>query len=115
MTEHFVKFKDILFSEREAILSKLNQDQDVDFEGDETDEIQANLIASINSQISMLDKEKLKSIEAALSKIKDGSFGDCEDCGEKIAEKRLLVNPKFANCISCAEKTELEAKRTRRL
>lgn len=112
--EFFLKIKDILVIEREAILSKFNQDMDIDFEGDEMDEIQANLIASINSQISMLDKDKLKKIDNALSKISNGSFGECEDCGDQIAEKRLLANPKFSNCISCAENLEIELRKVRK-
>jgi DnaK suppressor protein len=50
-------------------------------------------------------------IDNALKKIADGSFGNCEECGEEIAEKRLLINPGFITCIGCAEKLELMKRR----
>ncbi|WP_369075959.1 TraR/DksA C4-type zinc finger protein, partial [Escherichia coli] len=30
------------------------------------------------------------------------------DCGDEIAEKRLMFNPHFLTCISCAEAREME-------
>lgn len=116
MKKEFIeKIKEILISERDLILSKFRQNDDIDFDGDETDEVQANLIAGINSKISSLDGEKLTKIENAILKINNGSFGECEDCGEEISEKRLLANPGFVNCISCAEYSELENKRNKRI
>src|SRR4030067_1159256 len=37
------------------------------------------------------DREKLSQIEDALERIKDNVYGECEECGEPIAEKRLRV------------------------
>src|SRR4051812_31785727 len=116
MKKEFIeKIENLLLSERNNILSKLSQNTDIDFDGDETDEVQANLIASINNQLSSLDKEKLVKTNNALLKIKNGNFGQCEDCSEEISEKRLLVNPGFSTCISCAEHLELEIKKNKRV
>lgn len=41
-------------------------------------------------------------IEAALSRIEDGDYGYCADCGEEISEKRLELSPAAALCIRCA-------------
>src|SRR4029450_4858712 len=35
------------------------------------------------------DRRLLKEVVSALQKIDEGGFGDCERCGEPIAEKRL--------------------------
>ena len=35
------------------------------------------------------DRRLLKEVVSALQKINEGGFGDCERCGEAIAEKRL--------------------------
>ncbi|RBW60197.1 TraR/DksA C4-type zinc finger protein [Ruegeria sp. A3M17] len=38
----------------------------------------------------------------ALTRIKDGEFGYCEDCGEEIPEGRLNLDPAASKCVSCA-------------
>ena len=37
-------------------------------------------------------------IVAALGRIKDGTYGFCEECGEKIEEDRLDANPSARTC-----------------
>lgn len=87
---------------------------EIDSDGDEIDIIQGNIIAHTNAQLVQRDKEKMLRIEKALKKIDDGSFGVCEECSEDIAEKRLMFNPGFSNCISCAEAIEIENKKVAR-
>lgn len=41
-------------------------------------------------------------ITAALSRIDDGEFGYCAECGEDISPKRLELDPTLALCIGCA-------------
>jgi len=92
-------------------LSKVSAEVDIDIDGDEIDEIQGSLIASISSQLSFRDSQKLLQIQNALQRIEEGNFGTCENCEEQISEKRLEVNPYFTTCISCAEERELVNKR----
>ncbi|HCL67524.1 MAG TPA: conjugal transfer protein TraR [Rhizobium sp.] len=40
-------------------------------------------------------------IERALSRIRDGEFGYCVECGEPIAVKRLEIDPTFQACVRC--------------
>lgn len=54
------------------------------------------------------DREKLSEIEDALVRIKDGSYGTCEECAEPIAEKRLRAMPFTRVCVECQSKTERE-------
>lgn len=49
----------------------------------------------------------LKKIDLALKKIEDGTFGECESCGEEIAVARLMARPVAQLCIDC--KTEQES------
>ena len=42
-------------------------------------------------------------IDAALTRIKEGTYGTCANCGEEIPEKRLAALPYVTTCISCAE------------
>jgi len=41
-------------------------------------------------------------IRAALSRIADGDFGYCADCGDKIEVPRLELDPTAPKCVSCA-------------
>lgn len=108
------KIQKVLIAEKENILAKQLEPIDIDISGDEVDEIQGKILANVQAQLSSRDKLKLKSIDIALEKINEGVFGFCEECGEKIAEKRLNINPMFINCIGCAEQLEAEEKQNRR-
>ena len=52
------------------------------------------------------DELTLDSIEAAIEKIEDGVFGECEDCGGQISKARLNAIPYAPMCIKCAQKLE---------
>lgn len=103
------KFKTLLQQQKEEIMLFIkNHHVEIDFDGDETDEIQAKILARSAAQILARNQEKLGKIESALKKIDGGhNFGQCEECGEDIAEKRLLINPGFNTCIGCAEDLEI--------
>lgn len=108
------KVKKTLLEEKEIISSKQLVPIDIDISGDEVDEIQGKILANIQAQLSSRNKAKLKSIDIALNKIEEGTFGSCEECDEMISEKRLAINPMFAICINCAEQIEAEEKKHRR-
>lgn len=46
--------------------------------------------------------QELKAIEAALSRIENGTFGICAKCGEPVSDERLNVVPTAALCRNCA-------------
>ncbi|MEL6645099.1 MAG: TraR/DksA C4-type zinc finger protein [Pseudomonadota bacterium] len=41
-------------------------------------------------------------IVAALTRMDDGEYGYCIDCGDEIAKARLDHDPAFPKCLSCA-------------
>ncbi|WP_425038837.1 TraR/DksA family transcriptional regulator [Primorskyibacter sp. S187A] len=46
---------------------------------------------------------EVQRLRDALSRLEtDPDFGFCEDCGEAIAEQRMLFDPSTRRCISCA-------------
>jgi DnaK suppressor protein len=51
------------------------------------------------SAIEVHLEEKLNEVNAALEHIKNGTYGICTACGEKIDEKRLEANPSAATCV----------------
>ena len=67
------------------------------------DALQHQAMARATNQRSAVE---LQRIEAALVRIRTGSYGYCLKCGEDITEKRLKVDPGALNCITCADLTE---------
>jgi RNA polymerase-binding protein DksA len=45
---------------------------------------------------------EIRQIEAALTRISEGSYGTCAKCGGRIEPRRLKALPTAAVCISCA-------------
>ncbi len=65
-----------------------------------------------NRNITMLLLEKnnmqISGFKDALERVREGSYGICEECSEKISRKRLKAVPFARLCINC--QTELETK-----
>jgi len=93
----------------ETLLSTKSQSE-LDVDGDDIDKIQGSQISNILTKLSERDISKLVKIKHALEKIEDGTFGECEECGEDIAEKRLMAKPDVVTCVFCQEKIERLAK-----
>jgi RNA polymerase-binding transcription factor DksA len=56
--------------------------------------------------LSAIDEEAQQTIyqiDAALGRIRDGKYGICAVCREKISDKRLTALPYITTCINCAE------------
>jgi len=60
---------------------------------------------TVNRQIKLISK-----IDAALKRLKDGTYGFCEETGEPIGLKRLIARPIATLCIAAQEKHEREEK-----
>ncbi len=49
---------------------------------------------------------ELDAIDKALARVNAGTYGECTDCGTRIAAARLHATPEAARCIHCQEKHE---------
>jgi DnaK suppressor protein len=112
--KNLTKIKDELLLQKKALILKANQRVDIDTDGDEVDVVQGNVILELASQLSTRDILKINQIDDALLKIQDRTYGICEDCEEDIPDKRLLANPYFLTCVSCAEDRENKEKQRKR-
>jgi RNA polymerase-binding transcription factor DksA len=61
--------------------------------------------ASLEGQAALLVRE-IASVQRALTRIKNGTYGECVRCGEQISAKRLEVRPEAALCIRCARQEQ---------
>ena len=117
MDKFFIsKIKEKLIKERKILIEKSIKDQDIeiDVDGDEFDEIQGNLLIELNNQLNTRNALKIIKINEALKKIDDNTYGQCQDCGEDIPEKRLEYNPHVLTCVLCAEDREIQEKQKKR-
>jgi len=52
------------------------------------------------------EEKTLQKIEIALTRIADGTYGTCENCGAAIPKARLHALPYALRCVECASKEE---------
>jgi DnaK suppressor protein len=104
-------FRNILTGQLTALNKEMQQTVN---EIKHDDEVYADWtdVASVETdktlQLKIRDRERMLmgKIEEALRRIDEGSFGECERCGEEIAEQRLKARPVTTLCIDC--KSEME-------
>lgn len=73
---------------------------------DDMDRIRNLADLDLESRTIDLMAIRLSSLDAQLQAIKDGSFGRCVSCEEKIPLKRLRAIPWSTSCTPCQEKHE---------
>lgn len=73
---------------------------------DTGDEAIGDMLADINLAIIDRHIKEIRDIEAAMARIKEGSFGICADCGEEIGFERLFAFPTAKRCIACQRQRE---------
>lgn len=56
--------------------------------------------------MEMTLSDRLRQVDHALSRIEDGTYGTCENCGKRIPAARLDALPEATLCIDCKAETE---------
>lgn len=64
------------------------------------------MISKKMEAISKMDAGRLNAVDQALIRIRNGKYGICANCGQKIPEDRLRAIPYALLCINCKSKTE---------
>jgi RNA polymerase-binding protein DksA len=67
-----------------------------------SDDIDRKMIEAIGSQ----DLKRLKLIDSALTRIRQGKYGLCMKCGKRIPQDRLDAIPYALMCIECKTSEE---------
>lgn len=106
MTKSELNRFQVILRERVGELEGLLRHRDgitIERSADELEEIQQASERAL--AICNLDREsnQLRNARAALGRIKDGSFGTCQQCDEEISLKRLTAIPWTPFCIACQE------------
>lgn len=69
--------------------------------GDASDRATALVLSSLQSAELSRDLRELREVESALTRLEEGSYGECADCGGEIALARLNASPTAQRCIAC--------------
>lgn len=105
-----VRFKKIFIEQRDQILMNvavIDENLMVRPEDkDEVDQANADIEQSMRMQLKNRETFTLKKINEAIRRIEEGSYGECENCGDPIELRRLQARPTTTLCIACKEEEE---------
>ncbi|HEY2829331.1 MAG TPA: TraR/DksA C4-type zinc finger protein [Thermoanaerobaculia bacterium] len=82
---------------------------------DAVESSEADIQEDIEFALIQMKSETLNKINDALVRLEQGDYGNCYDCGEEIAEKRLRALPFAVRCKDCEEARENAEQRERQL
>jgi DnaK suppressor protein len=112
---HVVQLQRVLESLRDETLASITRGEKEgralgeDVPRDEGESSVSNLSREYLFQQGTRRWRVVRNIEAALDRMRKGTFGTCVRCGDEIKPKRLLALPFTAFCRDCQENIEREA------
>jgi RNA polymerase-binding transcription factor len=74
---------------------------------DRGEEAVADLLTSTNVAVLEREVNELRDVEAALQRIRTGSYGVCDTCGDDIERERLEAYPAAERCVDCERDREV--------
>ena len=115
-SETIQKYRERLLSQQQQIerrIFRIGSDlYDMESERDieRTDHVQEEAVNDTMMALDERSRHLIEEIQAALGRIGDGTYGDCEVCGEPINPARLEALPIARRCVRCQEEAEHAAK-----
>jgi DnaK suppressor protein len=111
--EQLVMFERLLLNQKKELLQETvravqEMNEPNDTFADPTDRASWESESTRDLRIRDRERKLLEKIDQALQRIVDGTFGECEECGDMISVGRLRARPVTTLCIQC--KAEQEAK-----
>lgn len=102
------QFENLFLELKKQTLNELKlEEKNMSWEkGDEVDQSLEERERAMNLKLLGRHSFMLKKIDGALFKIKNGSFGICEECDGEIEINRLRARPVATQCIACKEEEE---------
>jgi|SRR6056297_488948 len=91
-----------LISESEDFEALIDDMDPKDLADIAADDIDRKTLEALNEQ----EIKRLRLIDSALSRVRNGRYGVCMRCGKKIARERLEAIPYALMCIECKNSDE---------
>ena len=103
------KRQEIIKEIEESLGQSLTEDQQRRLESarDVGDQAVMDLERELGISLMEMRNRRRQSIDEALTRLQDGSYGICADCGIEISEKRLQAVPFAKLCVECQSRQEL--------
>ncbi len=110
--EALLRLYDRLVAERETLRLQLVEDLGLTYAADDgindlAETAQLVEQTELHTQLAAMESREIREIDAAIDKIRDGTYGLCERCQKSIPMARLQAMPFTASCIDCQRKREL--------
>jgi len=109
--------KQQLQAERQSLVELLKRLRGGDVDRTEASQVHFGLVEDSREQAATdrelefaMDEHEtaaIRAIDVALTRIENGIYGECADCGVDIPVERLQASPQALCCIKCQEKREL--------
>lgn len=98
----------ILADLHNEVFEKLGNEYRGEFERamDSGDVSFVDLLQSVGIKLVDIRQEELIKMDEAERKLKEGTYGICEECGKEISEERLRALPYAIRCIEDEERFE---------
>lgn len=103
------KRQEIIREIEESLGQSLTEDQQRRLESarDVGDQALMDLERELGISLMEMRNRRRQSIDEALTRLHDGTYGMCAECGIEISEKRLQVVPFAKLCVECQSRAEL--------
>ena len=82
---------------------------------DAVESSESDIQDDIEFALIQMKSETLNKINDALIRLEQDNYGNCFECGEEIAEKRLRALPVAVRCKDCEEAREVAEQRERQM
>jgi DnaK suppressor protein len=120
-TSRYNELKRMLEDRRRQLLSDVQgRMRDVRSEGvkdrevlDQGESSEVDIQDDIEFALIQMKSETLNKINEALRRLDEGTYGNCFECGDEIAEPRLRALPFAVRCKDCEEARETAEQRER--
>jgi DnaK suppressor protein len=101
-----------LMLDAEKTVSVMNRNEEEHF-ADPGDRALRETDRNFTLRVKDRERKLVAKVKEAIERIEDGTYGECDGCGEAISEKRLEARPVTTSCIECkTEEEETEKQRS---
>lgn len=75
---------------------------------DRGEESFAGSIVAVDRALLRQHEAERREVQAALARVREGTYGECVQCGEPVGVERLRITPAAGRCVRCQERAEQE-------
>ena len=120
-TSRYTELKKMLEDRRRELMNEVQgKIRDVRAEGgkdrevlDQGESSEVDIQEDIEFALIQMKGETLNKVNEALRRLDEGTYGNCFECGDEIAEARLRALPFAVRCKDCEEARETAEQRER--